>query len=291
MSTRDETFQPSTHPTRHQAAFEETRVLMLLTAFGLVDLKWELLNAHAAEFGTRRLTFAGFRRRFPTFPVLLDARYVGRLCERIALADLFRRFGRLFIHDLYLEAYARHEEVAAGRPVALVIPFDGLRSGLVLHNGAFRAGGTRVVHETAGNAPPHRLAAEPYSAVLKYLAAGSWSPDGPAPATLPVAQHTPLAAAVAPWMVRWLGSGPAVLILGWLHAVLDAETPAGRKWVRRGDQCDRFVRASQDEIAAETGLSGAAVKRGLDRLRMEGLILATRGDRATDIVVVPRDEL
>src|SRR6185437_9611029 len=109
--------------------------------FELTGAKWELLDAHLAETGTRRLTFAGFRLRFPTFPVVLAASYVGGVGHRVDLVDLFRRPDRLFLTDLYLEAFAQLSEAAGDRPVGLVIPFGGYRGGVALHNGDFDTGG------------------------------------------------------------------------------------------------------------------------------------------------------
>lgn len=288
MATHFNWGHPEVDATPAQSRFEEERVKMLLGAFGLGDLKWELLDAHAAAFRTRRLTFTGLRTRVPDLPVLLEARHVGRVGGRVRPADLFRKFARTFLTDLYLEVYARHAEEAGDRPVGLVVPFDGFRSGIVVHNGAFHSGPDWQTHEFAGDDPPHQVIVEPYAAFLRYVSRGGWTPGSKSGAQLPTAKPEP-AAAVAPWMVQLLGSGPAVIVLWWLYAVLASDAARDRKWVRRTEDGERYVAATREEIAAATGLSPDAVKRGLTILKEKELVITTRGDHTTNIVVVPRD--
>src|SRR4051812_26982186 len=123
MKTSDQVLRPGTNPPPFQTRFEEDRVEMLLRAFNLTEAKWSLLDAHKHEYGTRRLTLAGFRRMFPTFPLALDARYEGGVGERLTIRDLFRRFRLTFLCDVYTEAFARLGEEAGHRPVGLVLPF------------------------------------------------------------------------------------------------------------------------------------------------------------------------
>jgi len=291
MKSHDQTFQSALNPTLPQHSFEEERVKMALKAFGLGDKKWELLDAHDREFGSRRLTFAGFRRHFPTFPVVLDARHVGEVGKEVERRDLFRRPDRVFMTDLYLEAYAKYADEAGGRPVGLVLPFGGLRGGVVLHDGHFR-GGSDWYTSGLADGPPHRVVVEPFARLLSYLSGGGWSPGSKVPVALPVAQpRPPLAAAVQPWMVRRLGTGPAIVVLGWLYAILASDSPGDRSsWVRRSAGGGRHVAASREEIASNTELSDDQVKRGLKKLREEGLIVASRGDGKTNIVVMPPEE-
>jgi hypothetical protein len=91
-------------------------------------------------------------------------------------------------------------------------------------------------------------------------------------------------------MVRRLGTGPQVVVLGWLYAVLASDSPAARMWVRRAQGGERYVHASREEVAASTGLSGDQVKRALERLTREGLVVTSRGDGTTNFVVVPPEE-
>lgn len=290
MKSRDQTFQSALNPTLAQHAFEEERVKMALDAFGLSEKKWELLDAHERELGARRLTFNGFRRHFPTFPIVLDARHVGGISKEVERRDLFRRPDRVFMTDLYLEAHAKLADEAGDRPVGLVLPFGRLRGGVVLHNGAFRGGSDWYTYGLT-DGPPHRVAVESFARLLTYLSGGCWSPIPKVPVVLPVAQPRPeLAAAVQPWMVRRLGTGPAIVVLGWLYAVLASDSPADRTWVCRAHGGEPYVHASQGEVASSTGLSGDQVKRALERLTKEGLVVTSRGDGKTNIVVLPPEE-
>lgn len=276
-----------------QIRFEGERVETVLKAFGLADTKWELLDAHEREFGTpRRLTFAGFRRRFPTFPVVLAARHVGRLNERVDVNRLLRRPDRLFLTDLYLEALARGQDEAGDRPVGLVVPFDGYRGGCVIHNGSFDTGGTRVQYAVPGDAPPYRLTAEPFVQLLAFLAAGRWTPDGPdavaLPATGPDATSAP--AVLAPWMTKQLGTGPGFALYAWLTAILASPSPRHRQHLRRGKNGTRLVAATRAELSALTGLSPDVIKRGMSQLRAQGLVATARRDGGMLIAVTPPEE-
>ncbi|QDU20985.1 hypothetical protein ETAA1_29480 [Urbifossiella limnaea] len=265
---------------------------MVLESFGLSNKKWELLDAHERECNTRTLTFAGFRRRFSTFPVVLDARHVGRLSDRVELADLFRRPDRLFLTDLYAEALARHGDEAGGRPVGLVVPFGGYRGGVVIHNGAVDTGGVRLQYPIPGDAPPHRLTAEPFHQLLAYLAAGGWCPDGPGGDDLPTARPDPagVTAVVSPWMAQRLGTGPAFALYVWLAGLMGSASARHRDFIRRGKNGVRYLAATREELTVASGLPPDAVKRGLAQLRELGLILTRRGDGRTFVVLVPPDE-
>lgn len=283
---------PDAEPSREQARFEEGRVDMVLEAFGLAGVKWGLLDAHWAETGVRRLTFAGFRRRYPTFPVVFDAKYGGRIGERVRVADLFRRPSHLFLSEMYLEAFARRTDEAGGRPVGLVVPFDGVRSGVAIHNGEFGVRGVRLEYPIPGDVPPHHLTAEPFGQLLKTLAGGGWTPEEngltvpqtalPEPASVP--------ATLAPWMSRRLGTGPAFALFVWLTGIMDSTSATHRACVRRGKNGVRYVAATHDELATITGISRDAVKRGLTALKANGLVRTLRCDGQTAILLAPPDD-
>jgi len=292
MSVGNRLAGPDAEPSREQARFEEGRVAMVLEAFGLAGAKWELLDAHGAETGVRRLTFAGFRRRFPTFPVVFDAKYSGRLGERVRVADLFRRPDRVFLSDMYLEAFARRSGEAGGRPVGLVVPFDGVRSGVAIHNGESGVRGVRLAYPIPGDAPPHHLTAEPFGQLLKTLAGGGWTPAAVGGDGLPTARPEPkvVTATLAPWMSERLGTGPAFSLLVWLTGIMDSASALHRFYVRRGKNGLRYVAATYDELATVTGMSRDKVKRGLAFLKAEGLVRTLRRDGRTAIVLDLPDE-
>jgi hypothetical protein len=292
MSTRDRVLRPDLDPSREQARFEEERVAMVLAPFGLAAAKWELLDAHLVETGTRRLTFAGFRQRFPTFPVVLAAHYVGGVGHRVDPADLFRRPDRLFLTDLYLEAYTRLADDACDRPVGLVLPFDGYRGGIALHNGDFDTRGVRLTYPVPGDVPPYRVTAEPFDRLLEYLAGGGWSPDEPTVDARPTTRPEPtgVQAAVGPWVSGRLGTGPGFALYVWLTGLLDSASPRHRAFVRRGKDGGRYLAVTHEELAGLTGLTPDAVKRGLRHLKVEGLVRTWRRDRRTLLVLDPPDE-
>ena len=80
-------------------------------------------------------------------------------------------------------------------------------------------------------------------------------------------------------MVKRLGTGPALVVISWLTTVLASLAGLDRRYVRLTDNGERLVMATQEEIARETGLGFDAVKRGLARLRAEGLIVTARHRR------------
>ncbi len=262
----------------HQRGFEETRVAMVLEAIGALDLKWELLDEHNECYGTRQLTFAAFREYFPRFPILLDAMYVGGISGRVQVAHLFRKFKRQFFSDYFSEALARHEAKAAGRAIGLLMPFGGLRGGIVIHNGSFETGGSKLVFPGVDDPCQNGLVVEPFRQLLKYL--------GRVGTELPRRSPPPSAAAVAPWMVRKLGTGPAVIVLGWLHTVKASNASELHKWIVRASDGERWIRATREQISAQTGLSVPAVKRGMTELRKVGLIYTVRGGGTTYIAIV-----
>ncbi len=275
-----------------QVRFEEDRVKMVLGAFGLTDAKWELLDAHERRAGTRRLTFDGFFRRFPTFPVVLAARYVGGVGERVEVADLFRRPHKLFLADLYAEVFARHQNETDDRPVGLVVPFAGFRGGLVLHNGLHDTGGPRLRFPLPDDEPPYRLTAEPFGLFLTHLAAGGWEPHAATGHPLPVERPEPdgLPTVIDPRVLRRLGTGPAFVLYLCLTGLLASPLARHRGYVRRGRGGERRLALTHDELAAESGMSPDAIKRGLAVLKREGLVDTHRGDGHTLFVVHRPDD-
>ena len=293
MKSRNQILRHETDPTREQTVFEEQRVKMILNVFKLTEFKWKLLDAEHALTDTRRLTFSRFREMFPTFPVVLDARYFSRIAERVQLVELFRRPHRLFMTDLYLETFARNEAEAAERPIGLVIPFDAYRGGIVVHNGSFGTGGVQLQFDIPGNAPPYRLRAEPFHGFLQYLAVAGWSPTIAGTCGLPTArpEAQTVFGHVAPWMSKQLGTGPGFALFVWLTGILNSASARYKPYIRIGKNGMRYLASSQDELAELTGLSPDALKRGLKQLREQELIVTVRRARKTVIrVILPNDE-
>lgn len=265
---------------------------MVLAEFGMQNTKWELLDVQENVSGTRRLTFAAFRLRFPTFPVVLDAKYLGRVGERVRLVHLFRRPDHLFLTDLYSEALARHADEAIDRPVGLVIPFDGYRGGFVLHNGAFATDGKQFQFSIPKNASPYRLTVEPFPQLLSYLAASAWSPATETGVQLQANQASTcgVPTVLVSWMVRRLGTGPALVLYLFLTGVLASSSSRHQEYIRRGKSGGRYLAMTHEELTKESGLSPDAVKSGLRRLKTEHLAQTRRGDRRTYFFLAQPDE-
>jgi hypothetical protein len=266
-----------------QKRFEGDRVRQTLTIFGMVKDVGHLLANHEQEYGTRQLTFDGFREAFPTFPVVLAATWIPRIAERCRPAELFRKFGDSVLAERYLEAYARLHEEADGRPIVLVVPFDGYRGGVVIHNGAMDTRGTRLIHDITGDRPPYRISAEPYDCFLTCLARGGWPSNPESSAQSARSARVSRTMSLSAGMVKRLGSGPALVVISWLDTVMASAAALDRRHVRRADNGERLVAATQEDIARETGLGLDAVKRGLVRLRREGLITTVRFRRRSHI--------
>jgi hypothetical protein len=261
------------HP--RQVAFEGQRVRQVLDRFGLSRHAPELVRRFQMCWGQPRLTFESFFEFFPTFPVLLEAHSFYHVAEHCRPAALFRGFEQTFLLRRYLDLHARAREEAAERPTGLVLPFDGYRGGMVLHDGDFATAATRLVHDLSGERPPHRVTLEPFAPFLDFLARGGWTPETPLPARRRVqGRRAQRGAWIRPWMVHLLGLGPDTLLLAFLLKVLRSQSGHDRRLVRV-HHGDRYVAIDHRELAAETGLSKAQVKRGLESLRGRGLVAAT----------------
>ena len=73
--------------------------------------------------------------------------------------------------------------------------------------------------------------------------------------------------------MRTLGANAPLVVLAWLRKILLSGSSYDRLFVRRLDDDERCVKATQEEIASETGLSERQVKRGLEVLRAKDLIV------------------
>src|SRR5262245_6053714 len=208
---------------------------MVLDRFGLRGRLGDLRREGQRETGAPCVTFSALRRVFPTFPVLLEARYRGGVAQHLSPAVLLRRFEATFLVHDYLGTFARLAGEALGRPVGLVVPFGGYRGGVVVHNGELDTRGTRVVHDLAGDVPPHRLTAEPFHGLLRYLAADSWDPESGAAAWLPRQGPRVVGPGLPAGLVRRVGPGPALVVLAWLLGALETKGGYARRFVRRRD--------------------------------------------------------
>jgi hypothetical protein len=281
------------HP--RQVAFEDGRVRLVLDQFDLIAHIPELVRRFEEKWGRRWLTFESFFEHFPGFPVLLEAHSFYRVARHARPAALFRSFGETFFLRRYLDVYGRGREEAEGRPIGMVFPFDGYRDGMVIHNGRFATGGTRMIHDLARDVAPHRVTIEPFLPFLRYLARQGWTAETPLPAVLPV--QRPLVRRgylVRPWMNRALGCGPARDVLAFLRTVLHSRSAYDAQFLR-SEGGERFVVIDHAGLARQTGLSPEQVKRGLKKLCEDGLITTRRrldkGQMKSQISLLGREAL
>jgi hypothetical protein len=259
------------HPV--QVSFESDRVKSVLTHFKLTASILDLVKDQQAQTGEKRLTFASFRRRFPAFPIYLEARWQSRVGGRCPPARLFRNFEDTFLLPTYLEVYANGQAEAQGRPIGLIVPFDGYRGGMLIHNGVYDTRNTRMIHDVHEDVPPYRVTIEPVVNVLKFLARSGWTPKSPLPSQRAVqGPNVRHGGRLYPWIVRSLGAGPDAIILAWLYTVLHTTSGYDRLYVTRVGHDERAVTATHVEIAAATGLSERQVKRGLATLHAKQFI-------------------
>src|SRR5262249_20168067 len=156
------------------------------------------------------------------------------VAEHCRPAALFRKFDDIFLKRYYLETFSQFEEQAQGRPVGLVVPFDGYWSGVVVHNGVYDTRGTKINHDVPDDRPPHRVTTEPFRALVRHLARGEWTPESLLPENSPT-QLARLSQAITfmPWMVEKVDSLPALVLLSWLRKILLSSSGYDRLLVRR----------------------------------------------------------
>jgi hypothetical protein len=253
--------------------FEDNKVYLVLEEFKLLKHLRDLNEDCDARESHRRLTFQSFHTLFPSFPILLSVRCRGRVAEHCSPAKLFRGFGDVFLMHYYLEVFARLEDEAQGRPIGVVVPFDGYRGGMVVHNGDYDTRTTKMTHPIPDDLPPHRVTVEPFHPLIKFLAREDWTPESSMPEHAEINKpEVSKEMFITPWMVNTLGSNSSLIVLAWLRKILLSESSYDKLFVRRLDQNERCVKATQEQIALETGLSERQVKRGLEFLRKEGLV-------------------
>lgn len=121
--------------TLRQDRWEEDVVRFLLRRFNLEDQKFELLNICQRELGFKRLRLTYFNQVFDTFPVVLGARHMQRLKEKINVRQLMTNFSQLpFMADL--EEFWSSIAVPGEAPPAagLIFNWPHTPGGLIVHN-------------------------------------------------------------------------------------------------------------------------------------------------------------
>lgn len=253
--------------------FEDQRVKMVLQEFRLLGYLPDLLADCESRCNERNLTFLSLYALFPTFPMIFGVFCRSRVAEHCSPAQMLRSFQDVFLYRNYLELYSRFQGEANGRPIGLVVPFDGYRGGVVVHNGDLGTRGTKVTYDVPNDVPPYRLTVEPYPTVIRYLARSGWTPETPLQtgAATQGPQHT-RNFKITPWMIKQLGATPAAIVFAWLCTKLSSRDGLDRLLLSRLRESTIAVGVTQEGIASETGLPQRKVQRALTLLRRKGFI-------------------
>lgn len=152
-------------------AFEEEIVKQLLTAYGIQNVKFELLRRAEADIGRKVLNLIGFCSYFDDFPVALQS-----LADKFTLSDklhfLLQDFENRAPVQKFLEMRRELPDELRGRPFALVLKWPYMPRGLVVHTlGDTDIPGSRITFRKKGL----QIGAEPFPQFLKWLQM-TWSP-------------------------------------------------------------------------------------------------------------------
>jgi hypothetical protein len=299
-----------------QLRFERQRVTMLLKALGLEKRILEMYNAYEEYWGVRRLTFETFFEFWPTFPVMLDARSLFATTPWNNWARLARwmtRFRDTFVFKCYRELTARYQKLSdpsrydghkivdplsRGLPLGMIFPWDGVKGGLILHNGEPLTFGSKFIHEYLDDEDrPARLVVERYAAWVAVISS-RWAPESspprlgvPPPAPRRPPRLTGRGVVLRPWLVRLCGPRDAT-VLSWLLRVTGKGAnryERSFRHIRGGALC---VRVTCRSLAEEIGFDDdQQARRALDSLDGRGFIAkqpARKGEARRTCVWIDR---
>lgn len=205
----------------YQYRFEHRRVQMLIAAHDFPDAERKRVTAEVREAGRRQyadgyLTFRALdaSERLGTCPVRLQARsFPGEYFDRLTGFGLLN-FEKTHLHQTYLAGWAFRED-GDERPFGLVVGVPSVRGGVVIHDADLPGltGRSTLVHRSVDPGEPPAIAVEPYTAFLRRLVK-YWRGGETLPVVGPREEVRPR---LERWMVERLGSGPALVVLAWLH--------------------------------------------------------------------------
>lgn len=288
-----------------QVRYERRRVTMLLKVLGLADQAADLWANYEEVWGERRLTFESFDRLFPTFPWQLVAQsffWTDPNNPWMTLKSWLTRFKDTFVWKWYWKHLVHYHAIATGRavlvepipelqrgrPLGMIFPLQGIRGGVILHNGKGPITNTPVFvfnavqpgEDEAGKLIPvsARFCVESYTPWLKAVARTGWTPDTPpsgptSPTLIPKERQ---GFWTEPWMMKCCkGNGPACAVLAWLCRILLADPPGGYESRFLGrDQGERCVEATHARIKEQLPPhSERQIRSALCNLRKAKLII------------------
>ena len=256
----------------HEAAnLEKSRVELVLRVFGLRNWVGQVIEEHYRLQGERRLSFAAFDRVFPGFPICLEASLLYRLVEHTTCsqAAMFRDFRRYVPYQRFLEIEESLTERAKGRPIGLLYRWEGLKPGLILHNGEFPGAGFKQTY-THG---PTRVTVEYFGRFVRTLAATNSTVESlrvPPDKNLAQDNRPPI---LRPWeLARLVPDRAEFRLLAFLLEILfDMPPDAARLYIVRRDG-ERWINITQERLAELLGLCVRNIQRAVAALHRKGLI-------------------
>ena len=257
---------------------EESRVTLMLRVFGLQDWLGPLRDEHRRLTGERGLSLRAFDQLFPGFPICLEARPLYRLVEHstCSQAAMFRNFRRYVPYEQFLKAQDALAESAQGRPIGLLYRWEGLRDGLIIHNGDFPTQGFKQTY-THG---PTRVTVEPFARLVRTLAATKWTLESLRAPNKAIAVADEPLPIPSPWKLFELVRDEAEFQLLALLVEILFVLPPGRCRrfiVRRGGE--RWVALTQERMAIQLHCSVRKVQRAVAAVAKKGLVETRRNDR------------
>jgi len=253
------------------AKLEQARVEFILREFGLLDWRGTILDAQKQISGKKRLGFAGFDQIFPGFPICLESQPFYRLVEHSTCSQtaLFRNFRRYVPYEKFQDVLDSIGERAGARPVGVLYRWQGVKHGLIIHNGDFPAADFKQVLPWGKN----YLTVQHFGRFVRTLAVGQWNLESlRSPTEETIASREPRKAPT-PWGLARLVAGEVELrLLSFLVEILHHMPPVqSRQYiVRRGG--DRWIAVTQAHLADLFQISVRTVQRAVAALKRDGLI-------------------
>ena len=257
------------------AKLERARVGLVLKAFGLQAWVGQVLDAHYGLTGQRRLSFAAFDQVFPGFPICLEASLLYRLVEHstCSQAAMYRDFRRYVPYERFLEVREALEARARGRPIGLLYRWEGLRSGLILHDGEFPTKGFQQTY-TQG---PVRVTVEGFGRFVRTLATTGATLEALRSPGVEHAAGSTTVQTPRPWeLARLVPRQAEFQLLAFLLEVLfDMPPDEARQYIVRRDG-ERWIHVTQERLAQQLVFSVRKVQRAVAALQEKGLLLKHR---------------
>ena len=285
---------------KYRISYERQRVQLLLKALGLKDHSTPVWLEHERLTGRKGLSFESFNNCFPTFPWTMAVTYVYSTWND-STANL-RYWTESFWNSSFWDSYIsfrqaqnqREPDHLTRRPLAMVFPYQGIRGGLVLHNSDPQTKDWHFAfHEPDAyddESVTRQFVVERYACWLAVVAKSGWSPESKTVCKPPLAVPTKPeqgGATIFPWIVKLLGIGPAALLFSWICRILipDVATPYAQRFLSRYEGL-RCIRATQEVVAGELGITPRQVRTALAALRNKGFIRCAQSRVVLDTATV-----